>query len=281
MYEIVEDLSGLRTPVLLVTFDGWVSAGAAGTATADHVAPEREAREVAVFDADALFDFRVNRPTATFEDGRLTQVEWPRIAVRLRALAGRDLLVLSGPEPNWRWQEFGRSVADLAVRLGVVESVSLGGIPWATPHTRPTTVVTTASRGDLIGVDANYPEGTLHVPAAVTITLERALADSGVPTAGFWARVPHYVAGTYYPAVVALVERLSRHLGVEIPLAPLVEESAAQRRHLDALVADRPEARTMVERLEQLADTAAGDVSGEDLAAEIERFLREESDGFG
>jgi hypothetical protein len=280
MYEIAAGLEDLRAPVLLLTFSGWVSAGDAGMATVDHIV-SHEPGEVAVFDPDALFDYRVNRPTATFEDGRLTGLDWPRITVQRRTFGDRDLLLLSGPEPNWGWQAFGRSVADLAVRLGVVESVSLGGIPWATPHTRPTTVVTTASRGDLIGADANYPEGTLHVPAAVTITLERALSDSGIPTAGFWARVPHYVAGTYFPAVLALVERLARHVGVQIPLDPLVEEADAQRTRLDELVAERPEARAMVEHLEQLADAAEGAISGDDLAAEIERFLREESDGLG
>jgi predicted ATP-grasp superfamily ATP-dependent carboligase len=278
MYEIGADLSDLRAPVLLVTFSGWVSAGEAGTATVDHLVA-LDAEEVAVFDPDALFDYRVNRPTATFEDGRLTGIDWPRITLRRRTLGDRDLLVLSGPEPNWGWQAFGRSVAELAERLGVVESVSLGGIPWATPHTRPTTVVTTASRGDLIGADANYPEGTIHVPAAVATTLERALSDSGIPTAGFWARVPHYVAGTYFPAVLALVEILARHLGVKIPLEGLAEEAAAQRSRLDELVSERPEARAMVEHLEELADEGA--ISGDDLAAEIERFLREESDGLG
>jgi hypothetical protein len=278
MYEIGADLSDLRAPVLLVTFNGWVSSGEAGTATVDHIVAQ-DAEEVAVFDPDALFDYRVNRPTAAFEDGRLAGIDWPRITLRRRRLGDRDLLVLSGPEPNWGWQAFGRSVAELAERLGVVESVSLGGIPWATPHTRPTTVVTTASRGDLIGADANYPEGTIHVPAAVATTLERALSDSGIPTAGFWARVPHYVAGTYFPAVLALVERLARHLGVEIPLEGLAGEAAAQLSRLDELVSERPEARAMVEHLEQLADEGA--ISGDDLAAEIERFLREESGGLG
>jgi len=278
MYEITGDVSDLQAPVLLVTFDGWASAGDAGTATAEHIA-SLGAEDVAVFDPDALFDFRVNRPTATFDGGRLTDISWPLVVVRRRRMGRRDLFVLSGPEPNWHWQAFGRSVADLALRLGVVESVSLGGIPWATPHTVPPTVITTASRGDLIGSDADYPEGTLHVPSSVTFVVERALTDAGIPTAGFWVRVPHYVAGTYYPAVVTLAERLSRHLDLDIPLAPLVDEAAAQRRQLDALVAERPEARAMVERLERLAED--GEVSGEDLAAEIERFLREESDGLG
>ena len=275
MYEL-ERVPPLTAPVLLVAFDGWVSAGAAGTTAADHVAADGEV--IARFAPGRLFDFRVSRPTATLTDGRLTGVEWPSLAVRHRRIGRRDLLVLTGPEPNWNWPDLAASVAELCSTLGVVEQISLGGIPWAAPHTRPTEVVTTSSRAGLIGSDDNPPEGELQVPAALALVVEQQVTAAGIPAIGLWARVPHYIGTTYYPGVVALVERVSRHTGIDIPLGSLVDDSAAQRRQLATLLETRPEARQMVERYEELVDSHEA-ASGMDVTAEIERYLREQSEG--
>jgi hypothetical protein len=264
-------------PALIVAFNGWVSAGGAGTATAEHVAAD--AIEVARFDSDLLYDYRVNRPILEFTEGIIDTIEWPSTVLRRRNVDGRDLLILTGPEPNWHWQAFGEAVADLAVELGVVHQVSLGGIPWAAPHTRPTIVVTTSSRRDLLADDANFPAGTLRVPASAASVIERATANRGIPTVGFWARVPHYVAGVYHPAVVTLVERVSRYLGVNLPLGTLVADAAEQRRHLDAALDEQPNIREIVARLEELYDASGEVASGAEIAAEIERYLRERIPG--
>ena len=267
------DIEPLVAPALIVAFNGWVSAGGAGTATAEHIAAD--ATEVARFDSDLLYDYRVNRPTLEFTEGIIDRIEWPETVVRHRHLDGRDLLVLTGPEPNWRWQALGEAVADLAAELGVVQQVSLGGIPWAAPHTRPTIVVTTSSRRDLLAEDANFPAGVLRVPASAASVVERAIADRGIPTVGFWARVPHYVAGVYHPAVVTLVERVGRYLGVDIPLGGLVDAAAEQRRQLDGALGDQPEVAEVVSRLEEIYDASGEVASGEEIGAEIERYLRE------
>ena len=275
MYELL-DHAQLTAPALIAAFDGWVSAGAAGTATAEHIAGESDV--IARFDPDELFDYRVNRPSLEFVDGISKEIGWPEVVVRHRNLDGRDLLVLTGPEPNWKWRAFAAEVADLASELGVVQHVSLGGIPWAAPHTRPTIVVTTSSRPDLLGDDANHPEGVLRVPASVVSAVAHVLADRGIPTVGLWARVPHYVGGVYHPAVVTLVERLSRHLGVKIPLGSLVDDSKDQRRSLDEAVDEQEGITDVVARLEALYDAQGEVASGEEIAAEIERFLIEAAD---
>jgi hypothetical protein len=272
MYELM-DHGELTTPALIAAFDGWVSAGAAGTATADHVAGDGEV--IARFSSDELFDYRVHRPALTFQDGVVSDVDWPEIIVKRRRVDDRDLLVMRGPEPNWHWQHFGEAVADLASDLGVIELISLGGIPWAAPHTRPTIVVTTSSRPELLGDDANLPPGQLRVPASVVSTLSVSVAERGIPTVGLWARVPHYVGGTYHPAVVTLVERLSLHLGVRIPLGSLVDDSAAQRTQLDEAVRDQDGVAEVVSQLEALYDRGDEVASGEEIAAEIERYLRD------
>lgn len=275
MYELL-DHAELTAPALIGAFDGWVSAGAAGTATAEHIIADGHV--VARFEPDDLFDYRVNRPSLEFVDGIATEIGWPEVVIRHRNLEGRDLLVLTGPEPNWKWRTFASSVADLATKLGVVQHVSLGGIPWAAPHTRPTIVVTTSSRPDLLGEDANHPEGVLRVPASVVSAIAHVLADRGIPTVGLWARVPHYVGGVYHPAVVTLVERLSRHLGVRIPLGSLVDDAADQRRSLDAAIEEQEGVADVVSQLEALYDAQGEVASGEEIAAEIERFLIDAAD---
>jgi len=275
MYELF-DHAQLTAPALIAAFDGWVSAGAAGTATAQHIAGEGDV--IARFEPDDLFDYRVNRPSLEFVDGISTEIGWPEVVVRHRNLDGRDLLVLTGPEPNWKWRAFAAEVADLAGELGVIQHVSLGGIPWAAPHTRPTIVVTTSSRPDLLGDDANHPLGELRVPASVVSAVAHELADRGIPTVGLWARVPHYVGGVYHPAVVTLVERLSRHLGVKIPLGSLIDDSQDQRKNLDEAVDEQEGITDVVARLEALYDAQGEVASGEEIAAEIERFLIEAAD---
>ncbi len=272
MYELL-DHSDLTAPILIAAFDGWVSAGAAGTETAEHIAGEGEV--IARFDPDDLYDYRVNRPSLEFVDGISKEIGWPEATVRHRNLDGRDLLVLTGPEPNWKWRAFSSSVADLAAKLGVIQQVSLGGIPWAAPHTRPTIVVTTSSRPDLLGDDANHPDGVLRVPTSVVSAIGHGLKDREIPTVGLWARVPHYVGGVYHPAVVTLVERLSRHLGVRIPLGSLVDAAADQRKSLDAAIEEQEGVAEIITQLETLYDAQGEVASGEEIAAEIERFLIE------
>jgi hypothetical protein len=272
MYEVNVE-KPLDAPVLVVAFEGWVSAGSAGTASAAHIADDSPV--VTTFDSDRLYDYRVNRPTLDFVDGMIDEIDWPATTIRLRRIGERDVLVLTGPEPNWGWRAFGEAIGDLATDLGVIQQVSLGGIPWPAPHTRPTIVVTTASRRDLIAADANFPEGLLRVPGSAASIVEKAVADRGVPTVGFWARVPHYVGGIYYPAVVSLVERVSRHLGIDIPLGSLVDDAAAQRRHLSEALEDQPPIREIVAQLEAAYDASGEVASGEEIAAEIERYLRE------
>lgn len=260
---------------MLVAFDGWVGAGAAGTATANHLAEGIEPS--IVFDSDLLYDYRVNRPVLDFVDGIITDLAWPEAAIRVVDAGSRHLIVLTGPEPNWRWREFADTVADIAVDAGAVQHVSLGGIPWAAPHTRPTVVVTTASRKDLVSHGPNFPEGLLRVPASAVSVVERAVAERGIPTVGFWARVPHYVGGVYHPAVLDLVERVSHHLGIDAPLRGLTDEAADQRRTLDEALVDQPAVQQIVEQLENLYDAAGEVTSGEEIAAEIERYLRDQS----
>ena len=265
----------LSDPVLIVALDGWVNAGSAGTAAAEALAEGGEV--IAESDSDALYDYRQSRPVLEFTQGVMHSITWPQLILYHRRLTHRDLLILTGIEPNWNWQQLGAEVADLAGQLEITEAISLGGIPWAVPHTRPVTVIATASNRDRLDASVEFPAGGLQVPASAVSAVEYALASRGFDTMGFWARVPHYVGATYLAAGLALLEQLARHLSIEPPLGDLAERAAEQRDQLDAIANARSDVAELVARLESLQQDA-GEASGERLAAEIERFLRRQSD---
>jgi hypothetical protein len=272
LYEITSD-TPLQAPVLVAALGGWVDAGGVATAAAAFLA--KDAEGYADFDADQLYDYRSTRPVLDVVDGRLSELTWPQLRVQRVRVGGRDLLVLSGPEPDMRWKALASAVGELALRSGVVESVSLGAIAAATPHTRPTPLLATASDPKLLREEDRPPGGLLRVPAAAVNLVELTLSGHGIPSLGFWAQVPHYVNVAFAPAVQALVERLGRYLGISFDLSSLQREGAEQREQLDAMVAQRPEARAYLEQLEQ-AYVVQDVPSGEVIAAEIERFLREQ-----
>ncbi len=154
--------------------------------------------------------------------------------------------------------------------------MTLGAIPAATPHTRPTPVFATASREGLLRPGTPQgPDGLLRVPAAGISVLEMSVIEGGIPSVGFYAQVPPYVGGPYAPATIALLEAMGEHLGITLPLGGLPEEATTQRAALDAAVAAQDDTRAMVEQLEsQEGDDDEAIPSGDELASEIERYLR-------
>jgi hypothetical protein len=270
----LDDSHDLIAPVLIAAFDGWVDAGSAATTAlailADDGAP------VATFDADLLFDYRARRPPLEIVDGRLTELTWPSLVLRRTRLEERDLLVLVGPEPDYRWQAFTADMIELAGRLGVVEWISLGAIPAAVPHTRQVPIIgTEASPGLLRGDVAAGPAGTLRVPSALVSALEIEVAAAGIPALGYFAQVPHYVSGPYATAALQLLRALGTHLDAVIPARELEEEARELRARLDTAAGLDETTRAYVERLEAMYDEQRLP-SGDDLISDIERFLRDQ-----
>lgn len=270
----IDDPRDLIAPVLVAAFDGWVDAGSAATTALGIVA--EDASVVATFDPDALFDYRARRPPLEIIDGRLTDLTWPELVVRRTRLDERDVLVLVGPEPDYRWRAFTAGMTELARRFGVVEWISMGAIPAAVPHTRPVPILgTEAQPGLLRGEVMAGPAGTLRVPSALVSALELEVAGSGIPALGYFAQVPHYVSGPYATAALELLRTLGNHLGVVIPAGELTDEARELRIRLDAAAASDDTTRGYVERLETMYDEQRLP-AGDDLISDIERFLRDQ-----
>ena len=268
----------LDHPVLIVGMEGWIDAGlGAATAMATLLASVTT-EPVATLDVDTLLDHRARRPIVRIIDGVNTGLRWPEIQLRGGHDAdGHDLLLLVGPEPDHQWRAFTAAVGELAMSFGVGLVIGLGAFPAPVPHTRPARLASTATNAEL-AQRVGFLHGALDVPAGVQAALERGFADLGVPAVGLWARVPHYAAAMPYPeASAVLLEGLTSVAGITTDTAELRRAAEASRQHLDELIANSEEHIALVRQLETQAD--ADVPSGDEIAAEVERYLRGQGPG--
>lgn len=275
-YEVL-DRPDLDSPAMVVALDGWIDAGLGAHAALARIREAIDPVVVARFDTDELLDHRARRPTMHLADGINTGLTWPEIELLAGTDPdGRELLVLAGAEPDHRWRAFAGDVVTLALDLGTRIVVGLGAYPAPVPHTRVTNLVSTSTDTQLAEL-VGYAPGRIDVPAGVQAAIERRCAEVGLPAVGLWAQVPHYAAAMPYPAAaVALLDGLDLVADLRFPVGSLRDEATASRERLDAAVAGNAEHEAMLRQLEEQTDVAAErmDVSGEDLAAEVERFLR-------
>jgi proteasome assembly chaperone (PAC2) family protein len=275
----------VERPVLVVSMEGWIDAGLAAATAAAGLLGAMPHELVATFDPDELIDFRARRPTLRIDNGVDTELRWS--AIRLHAATnrtGRTVLTLTGPEPDMRWHRFISEVVQLSSRLGVQLVIGLGAFPAPVPHTRSVQLIATSPSSELANRVGVMP-ASIEVPSGVQGALEVAFGEAGIPAIGLWARVPHYVSAMPYPAAAAtLLEGLARLADLELDTSALREAATSSRQQIDQLIAGSEEHAALVHQLEAqqdreqgLAGNAFGNLpSGDELAAELERFLRGE-----
>ncbi|GLY23887.1 PAC2 family protein [Micromonospora sp. NBRC 101691] len=292
LYQLTDDLPELGQPVLIQALTGFVDAGNATRLAREQLLSSLEARTVATFDVDQVFDYRSRRPVMTFVEDHWEQYDEPKLELHL--LHDDDetpFLLLTGPEPDLQWERFVAAVGDLAARLDVRLTVGINAIPMAVPHTRPTGVTAHATRRELI---AGYEPWLqrVQVPGSVGYLLEYRLGQQGRDALGFAAHVPHYVAQTEYPAAAeVLLASVSRSTGLLLPSDGLRSAAEVVRVEIDRQVAQTEDAATLVQALEEQYDAFARGRGGknllaaesgplptaDELGAELERFLAEQS----
>jgi PAC2 family protein len=272
-------------PLLVVCLEGWIDAGLGAGSAIAAIQAGRASERLVVWDADELIDHRARRPTLHIADGVADGLTWPETELRATVDdAGRDMLLLVGPEPDMRWHAFAASVVQLAQEYGVRLAVGLGAFPAPVPHTRPVRLVATAPTQQM-AAEVGIVPGAIDVPAGVQAVLEHALNGVGIPALGLWARVPHYLVSMPYPAAgAALIDGLAAVGGVTLSSRDLHDSASRARARVDELIANSAEHQAMVQQLEAQADREASMAeedldgvrlpSGDEIAAELERFLR-------
>lgn len=288
LYEL-HDRPSLDGPVLIMVLEGWIDAGYAAGTAAQSLLNGLDTFPVATFDADTLLDHRARRPIMHLQDGVNTALSWPGIELRAGTdLEGNDILLLLGAEPDHQWRAFVKATLDLAELFDTRLVVGLGAYPAAVPHTRPVTMSVTASTEE-IAISSGLLRGSLDVPAGVQAVIEHECSDRGMDALGIWSQVPHYVTGdpTPYPAAaLALLDCLERVGQLALPKGDLADDATRTRNRIDTAVAANSEHLAMLHELESRHDQMVAEAaennsdmgelpSADELAAEVERFLRD------
>jgi proteasome assembly chaperone (PAC2) family protein len=269
----------LRNPFLVVHLTGWTDGGLAGQTSAVFLRARWNGRMLAEFDADELIDFRARRPLVRLASGTIEQLSWSPIELALGDPGGdRDALLLTGPEPDFRWRAFADEVVEVCRRLGVVEVFGLGGFPAPSLHTDPVAVVGTSADPDLAGRLETVP-ALVELAASIQLVLEDHLHKAGIPATGLWARVPPYLAGgSHPPAALALVRTLARLTGLEIDTTELEAASKDHLEQVEQAIRERPQIAEFIEQIRGLVEQGGDErvPSGDEIAAELERFLSQQ-----
>jgi predicted ATP-grasp superfamily ATP-dependent carboligase len=272
----------LERPVLIAAFRGWNDGGQAATLACGYLGRAWDAERFGDIDPEGFVDFQATRPTVSLDEGLTRHIEWPETAFYHGSLPdlGRDAVLVLGVEPNFRWRRFCELIVELSRELGIELVVTLGALLADVPHTRPAPVTGSATDPELVeqlGLQQSRYEG----PTGIVGVLHDACRTAGLPSASLWAAVPHYVSLAPSPrAARALVDRLSALLGTEIDTAELAEAEESYAVQVSEAVASDAETAAYVEELERRADTVDAFSeenlpSGDSLAAELTRFLRE------
>jgi hypothetical protein len=282
----VPELAGRSDgPVLVTALDGFLDAGNASALAVAHLNGSDAGRVVAVFEVDEFYDYRARRPPLSFTEDHYADYDAPRLVVRLLSdRLGSPYLLLTGPEPDIRWEAFALAVRRVVEHFEVRLVVSLGSVPMAVPHTRPVQLTNHATSTRLL-VQENVWRGEIRVPASAQALLELRLGEWGHDAMGFVAHIPHYVAQFDYPqAAVSLLEGLEDVTGLEWDQSALKEAGESRQVEIATQIADSDEVRDVVSGLEQQYDafhTRAGNLladdeplpSGEEIGAQFEQFL--------
>lgn len=273
----------LRSPVMLAAFEGWTDAGGSASGAATYLADKWGAAPFADIDAEDFYDFTVSRPQVRLRGDRSREIVWPANRfLSASVAANHDVVLLTGVEPHLRWRSYCACVADVAREVGVEAVFTVGAMLADVAHTRPVPVRGSSADPVLcerLGLQRPQYQG----PTGIVGVLQDALGSAGIPVGSFMAQVPHYIPNTPSPkATLAIVERLAGVLGARVPTTDLQIAAAAYERQVSEVVAADEDMATYVHQLEERVDEGetAGDLgelpSGDALAAELERFLREQ-----
>lgn len=275
-------------PVLIHALDGFADAGHAVALAATHLRDALESELVATFDTDELMDYRSRRPTIAFSGETFTDVELPTLTLHaIRDASDRGFLLLSGAEPDLRWEKFTEAVGRLADHFGVTDVVGLNAIPMAVPHTRPPSITAHGSDPDALG-DLPRWGSAMKLPASASMMIELRLGTAGRRAMGLSVHVPHYLSQTNYPVAAAhLLDTVASLTGLDLPVAALESAAEQVRTQVDNEVSGNAEIESVVAALEQQYDafqeaqsqrssllaTEEELPSGDELGAELEQFL--------
>lgn len=282
------------SPVLVHSFSGFMDAGSAAQIAVNHLLDNCDARVVATWDSDELIDYRARRPKMIFDADEFVAADMPRIVLReVLDERGTPFLLLSGPEPDYRWQEFLNSVGWLVRELNISLAVGLVGIPWPAPHTRPVGITWHGSDPSLFEGHTSSL-GQLEIPGHMQAMIEYSLAQRGHDAMGLAVHVPHYLTQFDYPrAAISLLRALAVATGLALPTDGLEDQAREAEAEIDRQTSQAEEFEPLLRSLEEQYDSGLEPgyepdddeqrssmplPDADELGKQVERFLAEMED---
>jgi len=270
----------LRDPVMIAAFEGWNDAGDAATTAIEQLNLGWDSVPLAEIDPESYYDFQVSRPNTRLVDGVTRQIDWPTTkvsAARLpESVSARDVILIRGIEPNFRWRAFCEELLTIADTYRVSSVICLGALLADVPHTRPVQVTGSApdsAEAEQLGLTGSTYEG----PTGITGIFGDACVQRGIPAYTFWAAVPHYVAqGPHPKASVALLHRVEEVLDLPVPLGTLPDQADQWEDEVTDIAAQDEDITAYIQTLEESSEEEVPlrPASGDAIAAEFERYLR-------
>ena len=279
----IHEIPQLRNPVAIVAFNGWSDAGEAATGAISHLLGTFGNQEILIaeFNSEEFYDYQQIRPTVFINNSEIRQLKWPNTFVYalLTPHLDFDFVLVRGPEPSFKWQSFSAQLLDLFDDLEINLVISLGALLADAPHTRPISVTGTSSNVELaerIGFEVSRYEG----PTGILGVIQDLCQKRDLEAISLWAALPHYAASAPSPkATLALIEELSDFFEVSIPEGDLIDAAKAWEIAVTQLAEEDGEISEYVKQLEADSDdTDFEETTGEDIAKELERFLRRQGD---
>lgn len=271
-------------PVLLHFFEGFMDAGKVSETLSDYLLKASDAQVLAEFDVDLLHDYRARRPKMVFDTDEWRSVDEIRVTLYLaRDASGRPFLVLTGPEPDMRWQGLRRSLMELIERLGVPLSVTAHGVPMAVPHTRELPITTHATSESFKRKNPGWVD-RIEIPGSFAAYLEIGLGQRGHQAMGVVAHIPHYLAQSKFAhASEVVLQQIMQVTGLQIPTTALHTEAIENLEVINTEAEGNEEVTQVIEALEKQYDAftssdAADLPTAEELGEAFEQFLAEQDD---
>jgi hypothetical protein len=289
LYQINQELPDVPEGLHLVAgLTGFADAGSAVTQVGSYLLETLEHDTVATFDADILLDYRARRPTIFFDQDHLTDYQPLTLTLELAYdELHQPFLLLTGFEPDFRWEQFAAAVLELIERYHVATTAWVHAIPMPVPHTRGIGVTVSGNRTELIDALSVWKPRS-QAPGNALHLVEFKLQQLGLPTTGFVLLIPHYLADTEYPAAaVTALESISAATGLIFPTDRLRQDDRDFIAKIDEQVKANPELGRLVGALEERHDAYMEDSplkspltdedgalpSADEIAAELEKFL--------
>lgn len=272
-----DNAPALRRPLLLMAFQGLFDAAESATESLAWIRDRCESTEIAEIDPETYFNFHETRPVVRFDDSGQRVIDWPSTRVwSCKTDAERDLILMTGIEPQLRWRSFADDVLEVVRRSGAEMAVTVGAMVAMVPHTRPFPIAGSAANAELAR-RLNLDRPSYQGPTGVVGVVHDRLDHSELPVMSIRASVPHYVPGPPNPkATRALLRRIQQTTAVPTKYEELDGAVNEWVERVDQAVSSDEESRDYVARLERQVDSNEEMLpSGDALASELEAFLRD------